>query len=228
MPAVYHRRPSSGDQWWRETLECSWNVSQIWLAGREGSQDSQQCVSQVSRAFHYTDQKTFVKVYKSLSSTSSGICCVGWSPWTKQSQMSLRRCRKELWDGARALSQRRDKMDIAEMYTIKTRTLTVDPRTRFEKACTDETGGQSSECRDSGHSTRLEKKLFRYSCVRKKNWPNEIKKSVNVRSFKANYRDTGEETQGKPLIQAIDRLLHDVSKWTGQYWTRCCRYVTFL
>jgi hypothetical protein len=43
--------------------------------------------------------------------------------------MFLRRCRKSREHGARAINQRRDKMDIAKMYRIMTRKLTMDSST---------------------------------------------------------------------------------------------------
>jgi hypothetical protein len=103
------------------------------------------------------------------------------------------------------LQQRREEIDMTEMYKIMSGKSAVEPSIWFEKVNRD--GVMTRQAADPLNvkipAARLELRKNFFSarvCEKWKNLPNEIKNSVNAKSFKASYR----RHTGSNLSQAAD------------------------
>jgi ribonucleases P/MRP protein subunit RPP40 len=112
------------------------NLKPVWQCNK-AAMTANGVLGQVTRAFHYRDRNTFVKVYKLYVQPHLEFAVPAWSPWTKADSEVLEKVQrravgmvtglksrdyeeklKEL--GMSSLSQRRDEMDLSEMYKIMT------------------------------------------------------------------------------------------------------------
>jgi hypothetical protein len=187
-------------------------------------------LGQVTRAFHYRDRNTFVKVYKLYVQPHLEFAVPAWSPWTKADSEVLEKVQrravgmvtglkskeyeerlKEL--GMSTLSQRREEMDLSEMYKIMTGKSAVDPCTWFEKVNRD--GIVTRQAADPLNvkipAARLDLRKNFFSvrvCEKWNNLPSDIKCSVNTKSFKRNYRrytgDNPSQAGDEPVPEAGD------------------------
>ncbi len=143
-------------------------------------------LGQVSRAFHYRDQNTFVKLYKQYVQPHLEFAVPAWSPWTKADSDVLENVQKRavsMVSGLRSteylerleelkmptLQQRREEIDMTEMYKIMTGKSAVEPNIWFERVNRD--GVLTRQAADPLNvkilAARLElrKKLFQCSCL---------------------------------------------------------------
>jgi hypothetical protein len=112
-----------------------------------------------------------------------------------------------------SLSQRREEMDLSEMYKIMTGKSAVDPNTWFEKVNRD--GIVTRQAADPLNvkipAARLDLRKNFFSvrvCEKWNNLPSDIKCSVNTKSFKRNYRrytgDNPSQAADEPVPDAGD------------------------
>ncbi len=167
-------------------------------------------LGQVSRAFHYRDKETFVKVYKLYILPHLEFAVPAWCPWTKTDADALEKVQrravnmvsglksrdysdrlKEL--GMPTLTQRREELDMTEMFKIMTKKSAVDPNIWFESASRD--GVMTRQAADPLNvmipAARLDIRKNFFSvrvCDKWNSLPSEIKNSANVKIFKNSYR----------------------------------------
>jgi ribonuclease P/MRP protein subunit RPP40 len=167
-------------------------------------------LGQVSRAFHYRDKDTFVRVYKLYVLPHLEFAVPAWHPWTKSDAETLEKVQRRainMVSGLKShdynerlreleiptLTQRREELDMTEMYKIMTEKSAVDPSIWFEKASRD--GVMTRQAADPLNvmipAARLDirKNIFSVRvCDKWNSLPSEIKNSVNVKTFNTTYR----------------------------------------
>jgi hypothetical protein len=167
-------------------------------------------LGQVSRAFHYRDRDTFVRVYKLYVLPHLEFAVPAWRPWTKSDAEALEKVQRRavnMVSGLKShdyndrlrelemstLSQRRDELDMTEMFKIMTKKSAVDHNIWFEKASRD--GVMTRQAADPLNvmipAARLDIRKNFFSvrvCDKWNSLPSEVKNSANVKIFKTSYR----------------------------------------
>jgi hypothetical protein len=163
-------------------------------------------LGQVSRASHYRDRDTFVRVYKLYVQPHLEFAVPAWCPWTKSDAEALEKVQKKavhMVSGLKSqdynerlkelemptLTQRREKLDMTEMFKIMTKKSAVGPNIWFEKSSREGvmTRQEADPLNVKIPAARLDFFSVRV-CDKWNSLPSEIKNGVNVRSFKTSYR----------------------------------------
>ena len=169
-------------------------------------------LGQISRAFHYRDRWTFVRLYKLYVRPHLEFAVAAWNPWTAGDTECLEKVQKRavamvsgLGGGTYeerlrelkmpTLKQRRDEIDMVETYKILHKVSNVDESTWFTRN-TAADGGRVTRMAADPHSLRLpparlelRRNFFTCRVVEKwNNLPIEVKCAKNVRQFKLAYR----------------------------------------
>jgi len=169
-------------------------------------------LGQISRAFHYRDRWTFIRLYKLYVRPHLEFAAPAWNPWTAGDIECLEKVQrraiamvsglgdksyaarlKEL--GMTTMKERRDELDMAETYKILTGTSNVNWRTWFNKN-TAADGGRETRSAADPHSLRLppgrlelRRNFFSLRVVERWNrLPPEVKNAPNVKKFKMAYK----------------------------------------
>ena len=175
----------------------------------KAAQTAGSVLGQISRAFHYRDRKTFVKLYKQYVRPHLEFAVTAWSPWTVADKESLERVQRRAVKmisglasndyherlaelGMETLEERRHRMDMAQVYKIVTGKDKVNSDTWFTMARDGErlTRGNAHLLSLKQQRSRLEVRKNFFSQRVVESWnaiPAVIKDSKNVSSFKRLY-----------------------------------------
>ena len=158
---------------------------------QKAAQTAGSVLGQISRAFHYRDRKTFVKLYKQYVRPHLEFAVTAWSPWTVADKECLERVQMRAIKmvsglissdyherlaelGMETLEERRHRMDMAQVYKIVTGEDKVDAHPLSLKQ----------------QRARLEVRRNFFSQRVVESWnkiPTVIKDTKNVSSFKRLY-----------------------------------------
>ena len=172
-------------------------------------------LGQISRAFHYRDRWTFVRLYKLYVRPHLEFAVAAWSPWTAADKECLERVQKRAISmvsglgemsyedrlkelGLTTLETRRAEMDLVETYKIMSGISNVDPDTWFVKYSATAAGGATTRQAADPLSirqqpARLELRRNFFSIRVCETWnklPSDVKKCKNVGQFKSAIRKT--------------------------------------
>lgn len=173
-------------------------------------------LGQVTRAFHYRDRHTFVKLYQTYVRPHLEFASPAWNPWLEGDIECLEKIQRRAISMVSGLGgqsyeeklkslhlttlrERRHRADMAQVFKILTGRDKVKSETWFRKA--DE---QQRRARGAAHEHSLRASRVRLD-VRKNffsqrvvdDWnqiPDAIKDSVSVNSFKKSYADFRDST----------------------------------
>jgi hypothetical protein len=170
-------------------------------------------LGQISRAFHYRDRWTFVRLYKLYVRPHLEFAVAAWSPWTAADKECLERVQKRaikmvsgLGDMSyedrlkelklTTLEARRAEMDLVETYKILSGNSDVDPEIWFKLASTAAAAGPvtiqaANPLNIKQQPARLELRRNFFSvrvCEAWNKLPSEVKRSKNVGQFKSAIR----------------------------------------
>ena len=177
---------------------------------QKAAQTAGSVLGQISRAFHYRDRKTFVKLYKQYVRPHLEFAVTAWSPWTVAEKECLERVQMRAIKmvsglissdyherlaelGMETLEERRHRMDMAQVYKIVTGEDKVDRDTWFtyngERRTKDDKGKcPSLEPETAEGKAGSEEELFFTACGRElEQNPHSDKGHKNVSSFKRLY-----------------------------------------
>ena len=104
---------------------------------QKAAQTASSVLGQITRAFHYRDRKTFVKLYKQYVRPHLEFAVMAWSPWTEADKDCLEKVQRravrmisglasnDYMDrlaelGLETLEERRHRIDMAQVYKIVT------------------------------------------------------------------------------------------------------------
>jgi hypothetical protein len=185
-------------------------------------------LGQISRAFHYRDRSTFLRLYKLYVQPHLEFAVPAWNPWTTADSECLEKVQRRavgMVSGLKTqdyserlkelnmvtLSARREELDMVEMYKIVTGKSAVDANTWFERVNAE--GVMTRQAADPLNVkipvARLEVRKNFFSvrvCEKWNSIPSEIKNSRNARSFKLAYRRySGNYPSQAPTRQATVR-----------------------
>ena len=182
---------------------------------QKAAQTASSVLGQISRAFHYRDRITFVKLYKQYVRPHLEFAVTAWSPWTEADKECLEKVQRRAVKmisgltsneyigrlaelGMETLEERRHRMDMAQVYKI----VTGKDRVKSETWFTMGRDGQRMT-RGNAHPLSLKKQRARLEVRRNffsqrvvDDWntiPAVIKDARSVTSFKRLYgahRDT--------------------------------------
>jgi len=169
-------------------------------------------LGQISRAFHYRDRWTFVRLYKLYVRPHLEFAVAAWSPWTVADIECLERVQKRaismvsgLGDkdyterlkelGMTTLQARREETDMVEVYKILNGISDVDPAALFTLNTTAD-GGRVTRLAADPLSVKIaparleiRKNFFSVRvCEKWNNLPSEVKKCKKVKQFKMAYK----------------------------------------
>jgi hypothetical protein len=169
-------------------------------------------LGQISRAFHYRDRWTFVRLHKLYVRPHLEFAVAAWRPWTAADIECLEKVQKRainMVSGMGAMNyterlkdlklttlvKRREETDMVETFKILNGISDVKPDTWFTKNVTAE-GGRTTRLAADPLSLRLaparlelRKNFFSVRvCDKWNNLPAELKVSKNVQQFKNGYR----------------------------------------
>ena len=202
-----------------QVLETTETERDIGVLVSAGMKPARQCLKaaqmagsvlgQISRAFHYRDRKTFVKLYKQYVRPHLEFAVTAWSPWTVADKESLERVQRRAVKmisglasndyherlaelGMETLEERRHRMDMAQVYKIVTGKDKVNSGTWFTMARDGQrlTRGNAHPLSLKQQRSRLEVRRNFFSQRVVESWnaiPAVIKDSKNVSSFKRLY-----------------------------------------
>ena len=202
-----------------QVLETTETERDIGVLVSAGMKPARQCLKaaqmagsvlgQISRAFHYRDRKTFVKLYKQYVRPHLEFAVTAWSPWTVADKESLERVQRRAVKmisglasndyherlaelGMETLEERRHRMDMAQVYKIVTGKDKVNSDTWFTMARDGQrlTRGNAHPLSLKQQRSRLEVRRNFFSQRVVESWnaiPAVIKDSKNVSSFKRLY-----------------------------------------
>jgi hypothetical protein len=172
----------------------------------KAAQTANAVLGQISRAFHYRDRHTFVKLYKLYVRPHLEFAIPAWRPWTagdievmeKVQRRAIRMVsglRENSYGdrltllGLSTLEARRNEIDLAEMFKIMSGVSRVNSETWFERAV--ETGRVTRQGADylnvRPKASRLDLRRNFFSvriCEKWNELPGEIKRSKNLQHFK--------------------------------------------
>ena len=169
-----------------------------------------QVLGQMSRAFHYRDKVTWIKLYKMYVRCHLEYAVQAWCPWTQADKDLMEAVQrravgmvsglvgKDYMDrlqevGLTTLEERRERGDMIEVRKILHEKEDVDPRTWFNMAA----DGATHITRQAGHPLNVSKprarleirnNFFSLRCC--DNWnslPSSIKEAKSMNSFKNRY-----------------------------------------
>ena len=169
-------------------------------------------LGQISRAFHYRDRWTFVRLYKLYVRPHLEFAAPAWSPWTAADTECLEKVQRRAIAmvsglGDRSYSERlkelkmttlkarREEIDMTETFKILNGISNVDWSTWFTKhAAVD--GNRETRAAADPHSLRmpparlkLRRNFFSIRVIEKWNsLPSAVKNSKNVHQFKMAYK----------------------------------------
>jgi len=198
-----------------ETTECERDIG---VLVRCDLKPSDQCakaartanavLGQISRAFHYRDRWTFVKLYNLYVRPHLEFAVAAWSPWTHGDIDSLERVQKRAISmvsglgnktyeerlqelGLTTLEARRDEICLSEMFKIMRGISNVKSSTWFDPVAATDGGRQTRLAADPLNvklpPARLEIRRNFFSvkiCEKWNKLPRKVKESKNVRLFK--------------------------------------------
>jgi hypothetical protein len=165
-------------------------------------------LGQISRAFHYRDRWTFVKLYNLYVRPHLEFAVAAWSPWTHGDIDSLERVQKRAISmvsglgnktyeerlqelGLTTLEARRDEICLSEMFKIMRGISNVNYNTWFDTVAATAGGRQTRLAADPLNvklpPARLEIRRNFFSvkiCEKWNKLPGKVKESKNVRQFK--------------------------------------------
>ena len=169
-------------------------------------------LGQISRAFHYRDRWTFVRLYKLYVRPHLEFASPAWSPWTNQDKECLEKVQRRaiamvsgLGDKnylerlkelkMTTLEARREEIDMTETFKILNGHNNVDWNLWFTKNEA-AMGGRETRSAADPHSLRippsrleLRRNFFSLRVIEKwNNLPSEVKSAQNVKQFKMAYR----------------------------------------
>jgi hypothetical protein len=169
-------------------------------------------LGQISRAFHYRDRWTFVRLYKLYVRPHLEFAAPAWSPWTNHDIECLEKIQrraiamvsglgdkgyierlKEL--NMTTLEARREEIDMTETYKILNGHSNVDWRRWFTKNIA-AAGGRETRAAAEPNSLKrpparleLRRNFFSNRVIKKwNNLPSEVKSANSVKQFKMAYR----------------------------------------
>jgi len=169
-------------------------------------------LGQISRAFHYRDRWTFVKLYKLYVRPHLEFAVAAWNPWTAADIECLEKVQRRainmvsgLGDknyherlselGMTTLQARREETDMVEVFKILTGISDVDPQTWFTMNAPAEGGRVTRLAADplnvklAPARLELRKNFFSVrTCEKWNNLPSAVKSSKNVKQFKMAYK----------------------------------------
>ena len=176
---------------------------------QKAAQTAGSVLGQISRAFHYRDRKTFVKLYKQYVRPHLEFAVTAWSPWTVADKECLERVQMRAIKmvsglisndyherlaelGMETLEERRHRMDMAQVYKIVTGKDKVNSDTWFTMGREGQrmTRGNAHPLSLKQQRARLEVRRNFFSQRVVESWnkiPTVIKDTKNVSSFKRLY-----------------------------------------
>ena len=174
----------------------------------EAAQRAAGVLSQISRAFHYRDKKTFLQLYKQYVRPHMEFAVPAWSPWSVADKEVLERVQERAVKmisglkgttyeerlaelGMPSLEMRRTHYDLVQVYKIINRKDNVNPSTWFELVGT-EPARVTRHTQDPDNikkqqpKTDLRKHFFSNRVTDRWNaLPSEIKRAKSVAIFKS-------------------------------------------
>ena len=128
---------------------------------QKAAQTASSVLGEITRAFHYRDRKTFVKLYKQYVRPHLEFAVTAWSPWTEADKECLEKVQMKAVKmisgmashdykdrlaelGMETLEERRHRMDMAQVYKIVTGKDKVKSDTWFTMA-TERARGKQGE-----------------------------------------------------------------------------------
>ena len=167
-------------------------------------------LGQMSRAIHFRDRSTWIKLYKTYVRCHLEYCIQAWSPWTQADKDLLEKVQmravrmvsglegktyeERLSEcGLTTLEDRRMRGDMIEVFKILHGLEDVERSTWFKMTME----GASYNTRKTGHPLNITKPRCNLD-LRKKNFsvrccdpwnklPNYVRESSNINTFKNNY-----------------------------------------
>ena len=176
---------------------------------QKAAQTASSVLGQITRAFHYRDRKTFVKLYKQYVRPHLEFAVTAWSPWTEADKECLEKVQMKAVKmisgmasndymarlaelGLETLEERRHRMDMAQVYKIVTGKDKVNSETWFTMARDGQrlTRGNAHPLSLKKQRSRLEVRRNFFSQRAVNSWnniPSVIKDTKTVTSFKKLY-----------------------------------------
>ena len=174
---------------------------------RRAARTARGVLSQIQRAFHYRDKKTFKNLYVQYVRPHVEFAAPAWAPWTAEDRQVLERVQQQavkMMSGLRGqsyeekckeigldtLENRREDADMIQTFKIITRTDKVDRSTWFKMAAENAervTRAASDKSRIAVKRVKTEARRHFYSQRVVEKWnklPMAARDSKNVKSFK--------------------------------------------